>query len=782
MSDEGKFNAARDESARLRELGVQLRRQGRLAEAVETLRRGLSLAADDALAWSELAHALRWQDKLPEAHAAAQRALELRPDHAPAWFNLGAVLVEQGQTARGIEAYRRALQLQPDFAEAWSNLGLALGAAGNRAEAIAAFRRALEINPRLAPVWNNLGGALSATGCFDDAVAAYRRAVEIEPDYAQGWSNLADAYCEAGEFSQALAACERALRLDPNMAAAWNNLAAARMAGGEFAAALDAYRRALELDPRPAQTWSGMGGALLRLGSITEAIAAQRRATELAPDDARWWRNLAHALWVGQELADAIDALRRALSLQPSHAGIRADLVYQLMAVCDWRDLDTQLALLGHGVDAMPQGEEETPHGNLMHCEDEACNLAVARRWAERVAARFPPAFAVSDRPSAGDRITIGYLTSDIHDHATAYLMRGVFRQHDHAQLRIHTYSYGPDDGSRVRAEIRAASDVFRDIRALGHREAAAQIAADGVDILVDLKGWTQGARYEICALRPAPLQMTYLGFPGSCGAEFIDYAIVDEVVVPPASVRYYSEQLLYLPHCYQANDDQQPIADNACTRGDFGLPEHGAVLCSFNGCQKLDPSTFAAWLRVLRRAPDAVLWLLAGNRWAVDNLTQQARDHAVDPARLVFAKSLPRPQHLRRLQLADVALDTRICNGHTTTSDALWAGVPVLTMHGRHFASRVSASCLGAIGLPELVAGTLGEYEAIALRLATEREYLRATKAKLLKNRKSQPLFDTPRFARNLERAYLQSWQRHRSGQAPRSFSVPDAEPPHDR
>jgi predicted O-linked N-acetylglucosamine transferase (SPINDLY family) len=366
-------------------------------------------------------------------------------------------------------------------------------------------------------------------------------------------------------------------------------------------------------------------------------------------------------------------------------------------------------------------------------------------------------------------------LSSDIHDHAIAHLMRGVFKRHDHERFRIHIYSYGTDDDSSYRAEIRAASDVFRDIRALNHHAAAEQIAADGVDILVDLKGWTEGIRFEICALRPAPLQMTYLGFPGTSGADFIDYAIVDAVVVPPDNARFYSEQLIYLPHCYQANDDQQPIAIDACRRGDHGLPPEATVLCSFNRSYKLDPVMFATWMRILQRVPNTVLWLFASNPWAQNNLRREAHTHGIAPERLIFAGGLPKPQHLRRLQLADISLDTRIYNGHTTTSDALWAGVPVVTLMGRHFASRVSASCLGAIGMPELVTHTLAEYEDLAVRLATDRAQRDAVKAKLAQNRNRQPLFDTRRFTRHLERAYIEAWQHYLAGNPARTFEVDD-------
>jgi protein O-GlcNAc transferase len=771
---EGEINRMAFDAVHWREEGVRLRQQGRFAEAVDAIRRALEGAPDDAEAWNELAHALRFSGQLTAAREAAGRSLKLNPELAAAWFNLGAVRVAQADATGGIEDYRKALALKPDFAEAWSNLGIALGQQNRRDEEIDAYRRALEINPDLAMVWSNLGGVLAERNEIEEAIAAHRRAVEIDPQLAQGWSNLGDTLREAGRFDEAIAACEQAVALDAGMAGAWNNLGVVRTETGELDQARLAFQRAVASDSGLAQAWGNLGSVSRRLGRITESIAAHMRATELAADNPIWWRGLAHALRAGQRLADAAAALRRAANLRPAHAGIRADLIYSLLEICDWGDLDTHVAQLCNPVSTVASGEEAAPHGKIMWCDNEASNLATAQLWAKRISKRYPPEFAVHHRRAiTGKRITIGYLSSDIHNHATAHLMRGVFRLHDHERFKINIYSYGPDDNSDYRAEIGAASDVVRDIRAVGHRAAAEQIEKDGVDILVDMKGWTDGVRWEICALRPAPLQMTYLGFPGSCGADFIDYAIVDAVVVPPESARYYSEKLIYLPHCYQANDNQQIIAPNAYQRSDFGLPGDGIVICSFNRPEKFDPATFATWMRILRRAPRAVLWLLASNRWALENLKREAVARGISPERLILAEGLSKPQHLRRLQLADVALDTRICNGHTTTSDTLWAGVPVVALLGKHFASRVSASCLGAMAMPELVTRTIAEYEDLAVKLATDHTYRGRIKAKIENNRLREPLFDTRRFTRNLERAYAQAWKYYAAGESPRIFAV---------
>ena len=381
--------------------------------------------------------------------------------------------------------------------------------------------------------------------------------------------------------------------------------------------------------------------------------------------------------------------------------------------------------------------------------------------------------FQMSGRRSPKPRITIGYLSSDFHNHATAHLMLNLFGLHDRKDFNVFTFSYGQNDESAYREKIKNDSDKFFDLQAAGHLEAAGKIFESGVDILVDLKGHTRYNRLEICALRPAPVQVTYLGFPGTTGADFLDYIITDRIITPEDQSPYYSEQLVYLPHCYQVNDHKQKISDAPFSRSDFDLPEKGFVFCSFNSNFKIEPVMFGVWMYLLKKAPDSVLWLFKSNDLAERNLKIEAQSRGVGGDRLIFAEKMPKDQHLARCRLADLALDTRIYGGHTTTSDLLWAGVPVVTMLGTHFASRVPASLLNAVGFPELITHNLEEYESLALRLSQNPGELAALRTKLTQNRKTEPLFDTPRFVRNLESAYHKIWARFLTGEMPRMIEV---------
>ena len=372
-----------------------------------------------------------------------------------------------------------------------------------------------------------------------------------------------------------------------------------------------------------------------------------------------------------------------------------------------------------------------------------------------------------------GSKIKIGYLSGDFHDHPVAHLVAGLFGLHDRNEFEICAYSYGPDNASDYRTRIRNDCDVFVDIHGHSHRDAARRIYDDEIDILVDLKGYTTGARLDICALRPAPIQVTYLGFPGSSGADFFDYILTDKIVTPEDQMPFYTENFVYLPDSYLVNDHTQAISERPLSRTDVGLPDAGFVFCSFNQAYKIEPVMWDVWMRVLRSVPGSVLWLTRTNGPAERNLQREAAGRDVDPERIVFAERLQKPEHLARLKFADLFLDTRIYNAHTTASDALWAGVPLITLEGRHFASRVASSLLTAIGLPELITRDLEAYEGLAVGLAQNSDELDAIAQKLSRNRLTEPLFDTPRFARNLEVAFRRMWALHLAGEEPRMIEV---------
>jgi protein O-GlcNAc transferase len=525
-----------------------------------------------------------------------------------------------------------------------------------------------------------------------------------------------------------------------------------------------------------------LGVTYTEVDQAAEAIASFQKAARLNPQSAEAQNYMGVVLAEEGRRDEAIDCFQKAIAISPDYAEAYSYLIHQLQHTCNWNLLfqfTQKLDLLI--TRAMDKGQSimEPPFICMARCSDPVMNLTTAKTWSRQTLQPLlnaPPLFAFERRRQKKPKLTIGYLSSDFHDHATAHLMRSLFGRHDRGQFEVQCYSYGPDDNSRYRKQIIKESDQFIDIRGHSHVDAARRIYQEAVDILVDLKGHTRGARPGILACRPAPVQVHYLGYPGTTGADFIDYLITDRIVTPEDHAAYYSEKLVYLPGCYQVNDDQQEIAARNLTRKELGLPDKGFVFSSFNLPYKIDPVMFDSWMRILQQVPDSVLWLFDDNPDAVRNLRRESASRGVAPDRLVFARKIEKARHLARLKWADLALDTRIVNGHTTTSDALWAGVPVITLQGSHFASRVSSSLLHAVGLPELVTDSPAEYERLAVQLASHSSGLNDVRQKLKINRLKKPLFDTARFVANLELAYREMWRVFSEGRAPTQIDVVEA------
>jgi protein O-GlcNAc transferase len=706
---------------------IAAHRRGALADAASLYRRVLQAAPTNNVACTNLAAIATAAGDFTEAETMFRRAVDLKPDAAEAHYNLGFILQEQGKLDAAIEVYRRALALRPDMPQAHTNLGVALQHQGKLDDAVAAFRQAIARNPKHADAYFNLGAVLRVQGFVDEAAAAYKRVIALDPSHAAARNNLALILSEAGELRAADALQRQTVGHWPDYAEGHNNLGALLLDQGRPQEALDALQAALRLKPDYPEAYLNTGNALRELGSLAEAIAAYRRAIELRP-------NYAEAL---------------------------AQLVYHRARACDWSDATAEATLLS----AVRQNAARIPPFMLMATAATAADqLLCARKWVEHFAVPEQQVFQHHAAPRAG-RLRIGYLSSDFYDHATAYLMAELIERHDRDRFEIHGYSYGPDQGGGMRARLVSAFDRFTDIDVLAHRDAAARIQADDVDILVDLKGHTHRARPKILAFRPAPVQVNYLGYPGTMGAPFIDYIIADEFIVPRDRQVLFAEKLAYLPDCYQPNDTRRETAA-APSRAECGLPPQGFVFCAFNNSFKITPAFFAIWMRLLQQVPGSVLWLLESNALVRRNLTAAAVTAGVDPARLVFAPILPHGQHLARHRHADLFLDTLPCNAHTTASDALWAGLPVLTCAGETFAGRVAGSIVRAAGLPELVAISVRDYEALALALAHDPARLNDMRSRLGAGRASLPLFDMAKRTRDLEALYARMAEIWRSGQ----------------
>jgi predicted O-linked N-acetylglucosamine transferase (SPINDLY family) len=614
-----------------------------------------------------------------------------------------------------------------------------------------------------------LARELLRSGDLTNAAGICARILQVTPDQPQALHVMGIAAFEKGYAREAVELLRRAAGCDPHLAAAWNDLGRVLAQQGMLAEGAASCRRAIAEAPDFAEAHNNLGNLLLMAGAVEEAVACYGTAVGLRPDYAEAFRNLGSALRRLGRVDEAATALGAARAIDPGFATATAQLAYQLKELSDWSQLDELTAELIASVEA--GSGAVNPFVFLSLDTTPAEQLLCARRWASDQLG------AAGQRAAASrgeERITVGYLSADFQEHATAHLIAELFELHDRGRFRVIGYSYGRDDGSAARRQLRGSFDEFEDLLDCSHTESAARIRAGRVDILVDLKGYTTDARPEILVLRPAPVQVSYLGYPGTMGSDAWDYVLVDPVVVPAEEQPYFTERLVHLPDCYQVNDRRRPIATHVLARVECGLREAGFVFCCFSSAYKITAPMFDIWMRLLAGVPGSVLWLLEANGTAMANLRREAESRlAGGAARLVFAPSLPNPEHLARLAIADLFLDTLPYNAHTLASDALWCGCPVITCAGGTFAGRVAASLLQAIGLPDLVTQTLTDYETLALQLALDPDRLRAIRVELAANRLTTALFDSRRFARHLESAFETMWRMHLAGLPPRPFAV---------
>ncbi len=745
-------------------VALSLHAQGRPAEAEPHYRAVLAACPGVGAVWNNLGVALQEQGRPGAAEATYREALRHQPEDAGTWKNLAVALDALGRTAEAESAYRAALARNPEHAVSLNNLGGLALAAGRPDEAWRIGGRMAALNPADRNGWMLLGNAAHAAGRRGEAVRASAVAVRLAPDDPAPRHNHANALAAAGRREEAVAEYRTVLRLQPDSLAAVD-LAVELCGLHDTAGALAVLRGAIGRHPEHGAAWRVLGQTLTGALRPEAALDALRRAVALDPGDPAGWEDLAAAATLADRVAPSIDALRRVRRLSPAYNPALAQLVQQQRHACDWRDLP---ALERDLIGRMRAGALGVPPFGLLAVDTTPVDQrAAAERWA-RQKAHGVPAVARSAVPGDG-RLRIGYLSADFHEHATAYLLAELLERHDRTRFAVTAYSTGIDDGSPMRRRLTAAVERFVDLRDRSDRDAAQAIAADGINILVDLKGYTAFARTAILAARPAPVQVNWLGYPGTMGADFIDVILADAVTIPPGEEDFYSEVVVRLPHCYQPNDRHRAIAERTPSRADCGLPEDGFVFCCFNSPYKLTPAVFDVWARLLRAVPGSVLWLYAGNPLVAGNLRREAAARGVAPERLVFAPPRPLAEHLARHRLADLFLDTLPYNAHTTASDALWTGLPVVACRGATFAGRVAASLLDTVGLPELVTDSPAAYEALALDLARDPGRLVALKARLAAARTASPLFDGDRFARDLEDAYRAIWQRFAPAGDPR-------------
>lgn len=785
---------------------VALHKAGQLDEAAAAYKALLKKDARDFDANLYLGMVLVQQQDFDAAVYRLQTAIRINPASALAQCNFGVALLAAERPEEAAAAFTQALAIKPDFAEAMIKLPNALYRAGRFDDALLAYDRALAVRSDVT-LMNDKGCLLRDMKKPDEAVIVLRHAVALQPDYLVAQLNLAHAlfhvqdyagaadmynrvlsqdqnHAEArsgylkslkaanrdAEFEQAL---EQALVHNPRNALAWLDLGHVLRKKKKFPEAIDAYARAAELDAGNPEAFFYWGILLYDLGRYDGAVEAYGHLLRLSPDNGAGYQGRAEALRRLDRAQEALADYERAVALLPDDLSLAVTALHAQMKVCDWHAYpqaekliarlreDEKAVLLPFPLVALPASAQDQM-------------LCAQRYVARRVPAQFEPWI----KPDYGHKkIRVAYVSADFHTHATLVLMAGMFEQHDKESFEIIAVSLGRDDGGYLRQRVVAVVDEFVDANRMSDEEIIALLRARACDIIVDLKGFTMDSRASLFAARHAPVQVAYIGYPGTCALPNIDYFIGDAVTITPQIEPFFTEKIVYLPHSYQVNDDKRFVPAQP-VRADHGLPEDAFVFCSFNNSYKFTPDVFAVWMNILRRVDGSVLWLLQDNQPMMDHLRAAAANHGIDPARLIFAEKAALDDHIARLPCADLFLDSLPCNAHTTASDALWAGLPVLTCPGDTFAGRVAASLLTAVEMPELVVADMSAYEDLAVALAQDAARYQLLREKLANKRQTAPLFDTARTTRAIERAYEGMMQRFRAGLAPDHLRVADSQP----
>ncbi|KAK4585603.1 hypothetical protein RGQ29_023025 [Quercus rubra] len=782
-------------------LGNLMKAQGLVQEAYNCYVEALRIQPKFAIAWSNLAGLFMEAGDLKKALQYYKEAIKLKPTFSDAYLNLGNVYKALGMPQEAILCYQRALQVQPDYVTAYGNLASIYYEQGNLEMAIFHFKRAISLDSGFLEAYNNLGNALKDSGRVEEAIQCYHQCLALQPTHPQALTNLGNIYMEWNRLSAAASYYKATLSVTTGISAPFNNLAIIYKQQGNYVDAISCYNEVLRIDPLAADGLVNRGNTYKEIGRVNEAIQDYIRAINIRPTMAEAHANLASAYKDSGHVEAAVKSYKQALILRPDFPEATCNLLHTLQCVCDWEDRENKFieveVILRRQI-KMSVLPSVQPFHAIAYPIDPILALEISRKYAAHcsvIASRYslPPFNYPAPLPIKGEgrngRLRVGYVSSDFGNHPLSHLMGSIFGMHDTENVEVFCYALSQNDGTEWRQRIQSEAEHFIDVSSMSSDMIARLINEDKIQILVNLNGYTKGARNEIFAMQPAPIQISYMGFPGTTGASYIHYLITDEFVSPSRFSHIYSEKLVHLPHCYFVNDYKQKncdVLDLKCQpkRSDYGLPEDKFIFACFNQLYKMDPDIFNTWCNILKRVPNSALWLLRFPAAGEMRLRNYAVQQGVQPDQIIFTDVAMKNEHIRRSALADLFLDTPLCNAHTTGTDILWAGLPMVTLPLEKMATRVAGSLCLATGVgEEMIVSSTKEYEEKAVSLALNRPKLQDLTNRLKAARLTCPLFDTVRWVRNLERSYFKMWNLHCSGQHPQPFKVSenDVEFPYD-
>jgi len=743
---------------------LSLHQAGKLDQAAALYRQLISGDPKNIYALHYLGVVEASRGNFAQAESFMGRSVAQAPPNVQFVENYATVLFEMGKYRPALEVSQRGLQLDRANVALLYICAISLYKLKEFEEALLLFDKLLLLTPDHVAALNERGSVLAAIKKYDAALAGFDKALALQPRYAEAHLNKGNVFGALKRYDEAFAAYDAALALNPNLATAWAGRGNVLRALKRYNEASLAYDKALSLNPDLVEAWLGRANNMAGRGSYDEALLTYDKALALDPDLAEAWLGRGTMLTEFRRYDEALAACNRAVELKHDLNYAAGARLMAKLYLCDWTNLETDTARLLSAIRA--QVPASSPFSLLAIPSSAHDQLQCASLYVQD-----QPAFSALWRGEVypHDRIRLAYLSYDFHEHAVAYLTAGLFEHHDKSRFETTAISFGPDLDSPMRRRLRAAFEHFIDVGHQSDEEIADLVRRYEIDVAVDLMGLTGQNRLAVLARRAAPIQVNYLGYSGTTAASYMDYIIADPTIIPEDQCEFYAEQVVWLPESFMVNDNLRPISERTPTRAECGLPESAFVFCCFNNVYKLMPDTFQIWMRLLKATSGSVLWLSELNATAQANLRREAERCGVAAQRLVFAPRMAKtPDHLARQRQADLFLDTLPYNAHTTASDALWAGVPVVTCLGTTFAGRVAASLLKAIGLDELIAHSPHDYEALALKLAGDSSYLASVKERLARNRNRFPLFDTERSTRKIEAAYMMMWERYRRGETP--------------
>ena len=710
--------------AYLLNLSIQQIQSERLNDAERTLSQLLKLQPKNSDAYNFLSVIAAYRLKWEEALDLVNKSLKISQNNSVALSNKGNILKELGRYSEALASYKRSIQLDPRHAEAFNNLGNIYQDNGQYHEAIQAYDNAIKLDANYAEAYSNKGNNLQKIGQYDSALSLYDAALRINPKYIQALLNRGFAFLRLKKFDDALRSCDEAILINPLSPLAWTDKGVICQHEKYYEKAIEFFNKAISIDEKFAEAYGNKGSCLIEL----------------------------------KDYDSALQCYSAAFSVKPSLDYLLGDIIGLKLLLADWRGLDKSIDMVKQGVEK--DQRVTNPFKLLAAIDDPNLALRAAKNWVKAMS----PQKDILDKINrkAHPKIRLGYFSADFRNHPVSFLAAELFELHDRDRFEVYAFSVrSAEPGDAMRERLVNAFDHFIDVEHKTDIEVAQLARELEIDIAIDLGGHTQFAPTGIMSYRAAPIQINYLGYPGTMGAPYMDYIIADPILIPPENQQFYSEKVIYLPNCYQPNDRKKVISPRKFTRAEVGLPEKGFVFCSFNNNFKILPQIFASWINILKKVEGSVLWLLEDNSLAAENLRKEAQKAGVNPDRLIFAQRVPHAEHLARHELADLFLDTYPYNAHTTASDALWAGLPLITIQGSSFASRVASSLLTAVGLEELITQSNEQYETLAVSLSSDRHRIYLLKTKLAGCKTSSLLYDSKTLTTNIEDCYLRIFAR---------------------